>query len=58
MLQIVIENAEKEAAQSLKHVLFNTIINNLKEGGVKKKIASFTDDAKLGGVANNLWKQR
>lgn len=53
MLQIVIENARKEAALSLKHALFNTIINNLmKEGGVKKKITSFTGDAKLGGVAN------
>lgn len=52
MLQRVIENARKEAAQSLKHVLFNSIINNLKERGVKKKIASFIDEAKLEGFAN------
>lgn len=47
MLQRVIENARKEAAQALKHVLFNSIVNNLKERSVKTKIAS-----KLEGVAN------
>lgn len=52
MLQRVIEDARKEAVQSLKPVLFNNIFNNLKERSVKKNIASFIDDAKFGGVAN------
>lgn len=45
MLQRVFENARKEAAQTLKNVLLNSIISNLKERSVKK-IAS-----KLEGVA-------
>lgn len=49
--QTVIKNARKEVAQSLEDILFNSIINNLKERSVKKA-ASFTGDAKLGGVAN------
>lgn len=52
MQQRIIENATKEAVQSLKHVLFNSIFNNLKETSIKKEIASFIDDAKLEGVAN------
>lgn len=52
MPQRIIENATKEAVQSLKHVLFNSIFNNLKETSIKKEIASFIDDAKLEGVAN------
>lgn len=46
MLQRAFENARKEAAQSLKNVLLNSIISNPKERSVKKKIAS-----KLEGVA-------
>lgn len=52
ILQRIIENARKEAAQSLKHLLFNSIINKLKERRVKNKITSFIDDTKLEGVAN------
>lgn len=37
MLQIVTENAGKETAQPLKRVLFNAVINNLKEGMLKRR---------------------